>query len=223
MANYEIVAFYKDSQEEVTDRALKVGKIYHLNVRYEQLPTIETSVRALLSEQTVLCIFNQDHFGFRKLLKYVYEIPKPMLLIRASFPEEAYRHFNIPVGYLQENKEKVVWANFLQRQNSEITIDLAIPQEKDERIAHLVENNVNFIKNIFDNSGARYNCSFFKGSCEQTLRNTFRETDQSIVFLMRPFRLFSFYIPGNLRIYKRYSHTPTLIVPRDDALYIPCH
>lgn len=223
MANYEIVAFYKDSQEEVADRARKIGEIYHLSVRHEQLPTIETSVAAVLSEDTVLCIFNRDHLKFRKLLKYAYEISKPMLLIRDSFPEEAYHHFNIPVGYLQENKEKVVWANFFQRQNPQITIELSIPQEKDEGIAHLVENNVSFIENIFDNSEAQYTHSFFKGSFEQTLKNTFQKTDDAIIFLMRPFRVFSFYIPLNLRIYKRYAHTPTLIIPRDDSLYIPCH
>ena len=223
MANYEIIAFYKDSEEEIKVLANKIGILYNLNVRFEKLPATAASIVTLLSEKTVLCILNRDTLKFGKLLKYAYEINKPMLLVRASYPEDSYNHFNIPVGYLQENKEKVVWANFFQRYNTKATIELTIPQEKDEGIAHLVDNNVSFIENIFNNSNARYTKSFFKGSFEHILKNTFIQTDNSIVFIMRPFRLFPFYTPLNLRLFKRYSHTPTLLIPRDDALYIPCH
>lgn len=223
MANYEIIAFYKDSEDEITIQAGKLHEFYGLEVRYEKLPVDETSIGAFLSDKTVMCLFNRDYLGFHKLLKYVYRVGKPMLIVRSSYSCEAYNHFNIPVGYLQENKEKVVWANFLQRYNPNSTIELTIPEEKDEGIAHLVQNNVSFIENIFNNSGARYTRSLFKGSFERILKDTFRKTDDAIVFLMRPFRLFSFYTPLNLRIFRRYAHTPTLIIPRDDELYIPCH
>lgn len=51
MANYEIIAFYKDSEEEITVLANKIGILYNLNVRFEKLPATAASIVTLLSEK----------------------------------------------------------------------------------------------------------------------------------------------------------------------------
>lgn len=223
MTDYEIVAFYKKNKEEVELHADRVGVLFGLTVRYEQLPREEVAIETLFTEKSVLCIFNREVMKFRKLLKYVYHVPKPALIIRREYLPEACNHLKVPVGYLQENKEKVVWANFFQRRNAEAQVELIVPQEKDEDIAAMVNNNLCFIENIFENSGAKYTKTFLKGSFEYVLKTTFKVQENSVIFLMRPFRVFSFYIPLNLRYFRRYAHTQTLIIPRDDKLYIPCH
>lgn len=223
MANYEIVAFYKDSETEVAVHADVISALYNLSLRYEKTPEMETSISALLSQNTVLCVFNREVFKFGKLMKYVYALNKPAIIVHRNDSSEVYNSLKIPIGYLQENKEKVVWANFFQRNNSDAKVEMVIPQEKDENIAFMVKNNVDFIENIFQKSNANYTKSFVEGSFEKNLKKIFQDSDKCIIFIMRPFRIFSFYMPYNIRLFRKYAHTPTLIIPRDDELYVPCH
>lgn len=223
MSEYEIVAFYKEAKEEVSAHAGKIAELYGFKVRYEKYPEEDTEIFPLIGENTVVCMFNRDQMKLRKLLKYVYRVRKPALIFSNTYKEEAYNSLKLPVGYLQENKEKVVWANFFQRNNSHSDIELLIPEEKDVHIAGMVNNNVSFIENIFSNSGAVYKKNYLSLPFERLLKFTFQNQEKSVIFLMLPFRVFSFFIPYYLRIYKRYAHTQVLLIPRDDELYIPCH
>lgn len=223
MSNYEIVAFYKDNESEIAVHAKAISAFYHLSLRYEKTPEMETSIKTLLGQHTVLCIFGRSVFKFRKLLKYVYAINKPVIIVHPNDSPSVYNNLKVPVGYLQENKEKVVWANFFQRNNEHCNVEMVIPQEKDEDIAFMVKNNVDFIENIFQKSGAKYTKTVVEGSFEKNLKNVFRTSDDCVIFIMRPFRVFSFYIPTNIRMFRKYAHTPTLIIPRDESLYVPCH
>ena len=87
----------------------------------------------------------------------------------------------------------------------------------------MVNNNLEFIEKIFQNSNASYSKSFVEGSFEKNLKRIFQEEEDSIVFIIRPYRIFSIFIPYNIRLFRKYAHTPTMIIPRDEKLYIPCH
>lgn len=223
MPSYEVIAFYKEDRQSVEKHAEKLAGLYGLSLRYEKLPELETGISALLADHTVLCLFNRDEMKIRKVFKYVYHINKPALIFSNAYSTDAYNSLKVPVGYLQENKEKVVWANFFQRHNPQSRIELIIPEEKDENISRMVNDNVCFIENIFHNSGAIYEKTFLPYSFERILTHVFQARQEAVIFLMRPFRVFSFYIPYNFRLYCRYAHTQILIIPRDDELYIPCH
>lgn len=223
MSDYGIVAFYKENEAEVSVHAEAISAMYHLQLRYEKVPQLPASISALLGQNTVLCILDRTAFHFMKLMKYVYALNKPVIIVHRNDSPEVYNKLKVPVGYLQENKEKVVWANFFQRNNPNSKVKLVIPQEKDEDIAFMVKNNVDFIENIFQKSDACYDKSFVQGSYEKNLKIIFQESDNCVIFIMRPFRIFAFYIPFNLRLFRKYAHTPTMIIPRDDSLYIPCH
>ncbi|MEG0795826.1 MAG: hypothetical protein RR397_04855 [Odoribacter sp.] len=223
MTNYEIVAFYKEDKKEVTAHATAISTFYNLRLRYEKVPQMQTAISSLLTQETVLCIFDRKCFGFNKLMKYVYALNKPVIIVHPNDSPESYNKLKLPVGYLQENKEKVVWANFFQHNNSNSQVELVIPKEKDEDIASMVKNNVSFIEDIFQKSEARYIKTSVEGSFEKNLKKIFINSDDCIVFIMRPFRIFSFHYPYSIRIFRKYAHTPTMIIPRDDALYIPCH
>lgn len=223
MSTYEIVAFYRENESEVAAHAVAISEMYHLALRYEKAPEIEASINTLLNQNTVLCIMDRAVFKFRKLMKYVYAINKPIIIVHPKDSAEVYNKLKIPVGYLQENKEKVVWANFFQHYNENSSLELIVPKEKDEDIAFMVKNNVEFIENIFNKSGARYTKTLVEGSFEKNLKKVFVDSDDCIILILRPFRVFSFYIPYNIRLFRKYAHTPTLIIPRDDSLYIPCH
>ncbi|MDL2283521.1 hypothetical protein LJB94_03305, partial [Odoribacter sp. OttesenSCG-928-G04] len=136
---------------------------------------------------------------------------------------ESYDKLKIPVGYLMENKEKVVWANFLQKKNSSIAIELLIPTEKDDNIRSMVASNVRFMENVLDNSNSVYTKSLIDKGFEDLLKTTFVNTKDGVVLVMRPFRVFSFFIPPNLRLYDSHGRSQVLLIPRDDELYVPCH
>lgn len=223
MSDYGIVAFYRENETEVSKHAEAISQMYHLQLRYEKVPGVPESVAALLGPDTVLCILDRTAFRFRRLMKYVYALNKPVIVVHPNDSAEVYNRLKVPVGYLQENKEKVVWANFFQHNNPDSKIDLIIPKEKDEDIAFMVKNNVVFIEQILQKSKASYTKSFGEGSFEKNLKELFRQSDDCVLFIMRPFRVFSFYLPFNIRLFRKYAHTPTMIIPRDDALYIPCH
>lgn len=223
MNDYGIVAFYKENESEISVHAEAISKMYHLQLRYEKVPQFPAAISSLLSQNTVLCILDRTIFKFNKLMKYVYALKKPVIVVHRNDSPEVYNHLRVPVGYRQEDKEKVVWANFFQHNNPQSKIELVIPKEKDEDIAFMVKNNVDFIENIFRKSNASYEKVFVEGSYEKNLKQVFKDSNNCIIFIMRHFRIFSFYIPYNIRLFRKYAHTPTMIIPRDDSLYIPCH
>lgn len=223
MDNYEIVAFYQNAEMEISRHAEAISKMYHLRLRYEKVPQLPEAIVTLLGTNTVLCILDRTTFKFKQLMKYVYALNKPMIVVHKNDSPEVYNRLRVPVGYLQENKEKVVWANFFQHNNPNCDLELVIPREKDENIAFMVKNNVDFIEQILQKSKASYKKSFVEGSFERNLKKLFQQSDDCVLFIMRPFRVFSFYLPYNIRLFRKYAHTPTMIIPRDDALYIPCH
>ncbi len=223
MLNYEIVAFYKDSESEVSAHAERISTLYNLRLRYEQVSESEVALDILLSPATVMCVFNRVTYKFRKMMNYVYQLNKPVIIVHENDYLEGYSNLKVPVGYALENKEKVVWVNFFQRNNPKIRVELIVPREKDEDIAFMVENNVAFIEEVFHKSSVNYIRTFVQGSFEKCLKHIFQTRDNSIIFIMRPFRVFSFYYPYSIRMFRKYAHTPVLIIPRNEKLYIPCH
>ena len=223
MEDYNIVAFYKERKTEVSRHAEAISQMYHLRLKYEKVPSVPDTITALVGVDTVFCIFGRTVFAFRRLMKYVYALKQPVVIVHPDDPVAVYDRLKVPVGYAQENKEKVVWVNFLHHHHPESKIDLIIPREKDENIAFMVRNNVAFIEQVLRKSKASYTKSSVEGSFEQNLKSLFRENKDSLLFIMRPFRIFSFYLPAHIRLYRKYAHAPVLFIPRNDALYIPCH
>lgn len=221
--NYEIVAFYKHKESEVSVHAEHVCATFGLELRYEKVPRTASTIAAILNEKSVICLFNWDSFNTYRLMKYVYHLPRPSLIVRSAWSKDGYQHLKIPVGYLQENKEKVVWANFLQKHNTNVDIELIVPKEEDAEICSMINNNLFFIKKILTSSEAHFTETLAEENTGTSLKSVFQTVDNSMVLIMRSFRLFTFYVPFRLRMFVKYGHTPTLIIPRDEELYIPCH
>lgn len=223
MADYEMIAFYWEDPSEVLTLAQSFADLYHLLLRPEKIPDIPVTISTLFRENTVMCFFQGETRPFRKLMRWVYAVKKPVLIAYGEQLEAAFHALKVPVGYLPENKEKVMWVNFFRHYHPECQVELLIPREKDEGIAEQVANNVGFMGQVFQQAGVSCRKTFTEAGFEKSLRQIFQQTDDAIVVLMRPFRLFSFQLPLTLRLFRKYGHTPVLIIPRDDALYIPCH
>ena len=223
MSEYHIVAFYKEDKAEVARHAEAVSRMYRLPLRYEKIPGLPSAISLLAGADAVFCILNRTIFGFGRLMKYAYALKQPVILVHPSDALEGFRHLKVPVGYLQENKEKVVWVNFLQRHHPDSTIELVVSQEKDEGIAEMVQNNVAFIEQVLQNSKASYTKRLLTGSLEKNMKDLLRESDGSLLLVMRPFRIFSFYLPFPLRLFRKHAQAPMMLIPRNDSLYVPCH
>ena len=95
--------------------------------------------------------------------------------------------------------------------------------EKDEHIAAMVRNNLAFMERILKHSEARYEVVNEEKSFEKSLIKVLQDLSPGITLMMRPFRLFPFYYPYTVRLYRKHARSEVLIIPRDDSLYIPCH
>ncbi len=223
MAAYELIAFYRETEEETAACARLWADFFRLDIRYEKLPEVGSSIGALVLEHTVLCLINRDCLSFRRALKYLYRLSKPVLLCGSVCNPQSLLQFTVPVDYAQENREKAVWINFFQRRYPQVDVTLVAPSEKDPWIAQRVEGNVQFIERVLEKSGGKFRRLSFAGTFKRLLTGLFRDPQDATVFLMRPFRLCSWVIPWSLRICGRHPYTPTVIIPRDESLYIPCH
>lgn len=220
---YEIVAFYKEEIEEIRECAENIGRIYGLRHRCEKIPGSEKLISALVGEDSVLCLLQRKAYSFYRLMRYVYAINRPVLILQDHFSADTFRRLKIPVGYLQENKEKGIWANFLQRHHPDCRIEIIVPREKDEHITTMVRNNLVFMERILKHSDARYEVVSEEKNFEKSLMKVFQDAIPGITLMMRPFRLFPFHYPYTVRLYRRHARFDVLIIPRDDSLYIPCH
>ncbi len=223
MTVYEIIAFYRESEDEVREQAERFAGLYGFHVRYEQYPSVASQASVLVREETVVCLFERGRMNFGRLLRYVYGVKRPALIYSGEETEEAYNCLRLPVGYLTENKEKAAWANFFLHNNRQAGVELWAPTERDERIAGMVKDNLAFIEKVFADSGVAYKTETADVSFEKLLKSLFRTSGNATLFLMLPFRLFPFFVPYYLRLYRRYARTAVLLIPRDDKLYIPCH
>ena len=203
--------------------AENIGRLYGWRYRCEKIPGSGKLLSACMGEDSVLCLLKRKSYSFYRLMKYVYALNKPVLVLQDHFSADTFQQLKIPVGYLKENKEKGIWANFLQRHHPGCRIEIIVPREKDEHIAAMVRNNLAFMERILKHSEARYEVVNEEKSFEKSLIKVLQDLSPGITLMMRPFRLFPFYYPYTVRLYRKHARSEVLIIPRDDSLYIPCH
>ena len=82
MSNYHIVAFYRESETEVSKHAEVISRLFHLQLRYETVPRLPETIAALVGTDTVLCLLDRTAFRFRRLMKYVYALNRPVIVVQ---------------------------------------------------------------------------------------------------------------------------------------------
>ena len=102
---YEIVAFYKQEIEEIRECAENIGRLYGWRYRCEKIPGSGKLLSACMGEDSVLCLLKRKSYSFYRLMKYVYALNKPVLVLQDHFSADTFQQLKIPVGYLKENKE----------------------------------------------------------------------------------------------------------------------
>ena len=165
---YEIVAFYKQEIEEIRECAENIGRLYGWRYRCEKIPGSGKLLSACMGEDSVLCLLKRKSYSFYRLMKYVYALNKPVLVLQDR-------------------------------------------------------NNLAFMERILKHSEARYEVVNEEKSFEKSLIKVLQDLSPGITLMMRPFRLFPFYYPYTVRLYRKHARSEVLIIPRDDSLYIPCH
>lgn len=102
---YEIVAFHKQEIEEIRECAENIGRLYGWRYRCEKIPGSGKLLSACMGEDSVLCLLKRKSYSFYRLMKYVYALNKPVLVLQDHFSADTFQQLKIPVGYLKENKE----------------------------------------------------------------------------------------------------------------------
>ena len=181
---YEIVAFYKQEIEEIRECAENIGRLYGWRYRCEKIPGSGKLLSACMGEDSVLCLLKRKSYSFYRLMKYVYALNKPVLVLQDHFSADTFQQL---------------------------------------KIAAMVRNNLAFMERILKHSEARYEVVNEEKSFEKSLIKVLQDLSPGITLMMRPFRLFPFYYPYTVRLYRKHARSEVLIIPRDDSLYIPCH
>lgn len=223
MTDYSLVAFYQKEPSEVKATALAVSRIFRLSMRLLPLPYRVKEMQTVLTENTVLGVICMKEHQLLKCLKYVYALPCPVLIVPEKVDCTDCADLKIPVGYERETRECAVWANFLYHRNPGLNLELIVPKEWDSGIAAQVDDNLSFMKNIFIKSQIPYRETFMPYSFEKSLGLIGQKAQKEIILMMRPFRLFSYYIPNLFRLIFRGDRAAVLVIPRDESLYLPCH
>ena len=79
---YEIVAFYKQEIEEIRECAENIGRLYGWRYRCEKIPGSGKLLSACMGEDSVLCLLKRKSYSFYRLMKYVYALNKPVLVLQ---------------------------------------------------------------------------------------------------------------------------------------------
>ncbi|NVN95956.1 MAG: hypothetical protein HXX18_11795 [Bacteroidetes bacterium] len=103
---------------------------------------------------TIVCFNNKDtksDFHPARLLKMFHKSRIPYIFVNNAITDASYyKKIILPVDSTKESKEKVLWASYFGRFN-DAELKVMAATVKDEYLLRQLNNNLKFIKKIFDN------------------------------------------------------------------------
>lgn len=218
---YDVIAFYKNTKEEVQFYVEQLNQHTQWHIRYEQLPNVHKLITAFFGEDTTLCIINRNALSDKDLYKYVYKLERPVLIIHNQASISYLRCTCLPVSYARETKEIVAWANYIQRTTDSQMIDIIIPREKDENFVNGVYNNLYYLRKVFTDASARFQMTQVEVKFDPMLQIMLYKADR-LILTMRPQSILPFIKP---QIFKSLPKTSAqiFIIPTAKNIYVPCH
>lgn len=122
----------------------------------------ETLYRYAEEHNTAMIVIGVDKsekkgfFNVKKAIKLIRDSRFPVMTVTADVPDTTnYKHILLPLDIERQNKEKALWAGYFSRfYGSEIHI--LYPLYKDEGLATLVRDNVDFVEKLYENLEVTY-------------------------------------------------------------------
>lgn len=169
---------------------------------------------------------NECFFSVKKALKLIKESRFPVMTVTSDYETaEAYKNILLPLDIERQNKEKALWAGYFCRFfNSKIHI--LLPEYKDEGLAKLVNDNLDFVEKLYHNLEIDYsvhhseNSSYFD---EYALSFAEKFNAGAEVVMMTKYYTLADLITGpRERKIIGNSKLPILCINQRDDLYVLC-
>ncbi|MCK5538228.1 MAG: universal stress protein [Bacteroidales bacterium] len=118
-------------------------------------------------------------------LKVIAGCESPVIVIQEPPKEEPVQHLIFPIDFRNENKQKLVWANYLHRLFG-AKIHVLLPKENDKLILKKINHNLLFAKSYFSDHGIDYEITIFddKGSFVDSTIDFAEKMENSLVMIM---------------------------------------
>jgi nucleotide-binding universal stress UspA family protein len=94
-------------------------------------------------------------------LKVIVGCDAPVIVIQEPPKDEPIKNLVFPIDFRNENKQKLVWANYLHRLFG-AKIHVLLPKETDKLILKKINHNLLFAKNYFADHGIDYEITMFE-------------------------------------------------------------
>ncbi len=162
----------------------------------------------------------------KKAIKFIKESRFPIMVV-ANKPKND-NHYNevlLSLDMERQNKEKALWAGYFNRFNNSI-VHILTPEYKDEGLAKLVKDNVDFVEKLYANLDIKYkltshkSSSYFDKSALEYAKN--HNIGTSIIMMTKYYTLADIITGPRERKIIGKSDIPLLCINQRDDLYVLC-
>ncbi len=131
-------------------------------------------------------------------LKVIVGCNSPFVVVQGSPTDEPIENLVFPIDFRSENKQKLVWANYLYRL-FDAKIHVVLPKENDKLILKKINNNLIFAKNYFNDHGIDYDITVMEGKggfVDQTIQFAINMSNSLIMIMTTKNISFQDYVLG---------------------------
>lgn len=169
---------------------------------------------------------NECFFSVKKALKLIKESRFPVMTVTSDYANtNAYKNILLPLDIERQNKEKALWAGYFCRFfNSKIHI--LLPKYKDEGLAKLVNDNLEFVEKLYCNLEIDYsvhnvdNSSYFDEYALSLAENF--DAGAEVIMMTKYYTLADLITGPRERKIIGNHKLPILCINQRDDLYVLC-
>ena len=163
-------------------------------------------------------------FSVKKALKFIRQSRFPVMTVTAYLENVTdYKNILITLDIERQNKEKALWAGYFSRFYGSV-IHILYPEYKDEGLAKLVRDNVDFVEKLYENleiSYDKYPVSS-QGYLDAYALTDTHESGALVIMMTRYYTLADILTGPRERKIIGKTGMPVLCINQRDDLYVLC-
>ena len=163
-------------------------------------------------------------FSVKKALKFIRQSRFPVMTVTAYLENVTdYKNILLTLDIERQNKEKALWAGYFSRFYGSV-IHILYPEYKDEGLAKLVRDNVDFVEKLYENleiSYDKYPVSS-QGYLDAYALTDTHESGALVIMMTRYFTLADILTGPRERKIIGKTGMPVLCINQRDDLYVLC-
>lgn len=165
-------------------------------------------------------------FSPKKAIKFIKNSRFPVLAVTEKpLSADCYKDVLLPLDIERQNKEKALWAGYFSRFHGS-TVHVLFPEYKDEGLAKLVKDNVDFVEKLYGNLEIGYTLESYRSSgyFDETALEYAKDKGirLSVIMMTKYYTLADIITGPRERGIVGRSDIPLLCINQRDDLYVLC-